>query len=100
MNINGVKQHPFGTEVNKCSLPLPTLALHAEDPLQIASAALSDEEAQHHDISSHQSHTGPVLSVGALVGIIVGSILGAALIVVAAIQLRASMTTSTENTPI
>jgi hypothetical protein len=98
MNINGVKQHPFGTEVDKCNVPLPTLALHAEDPLQTATAALSDEEAQHH-VSSHQSHTGqPVLSVGALFGIVVGSILGLTVIIVAAIQFRTKMTT--ENTPI
>jgi hypothetical protein len=97
MYINGVKQHPFGTEVDKCNVPLPALALQAEDPLHTASAALSDEEAQHHE-SSHHAYAGPVLSVGALVGIIVGSILGAAVIVVAAFQLRAKKTDS-EITP-
>jgi len=92
---NGVKQHPFGTEIEKCNLPLPALAL-SEDPIQSASAAISDETAQHHEVSSHSADTQ--LSVGALVGIIVGSILGAAVIVVAAFQLRAKKTDS-EITP-
>jgi hypothetical protein len=95
---NGVKQHPFGTETDKCNLPLPALVL-SEDPMQITSAAISDETAQHHEVSTHTHTEQSVLSVGALVGIIVGTILGAAVIVVVAIQLRAK-TTYSEIPPI
>jgi hypothetical protein len=98
MNINGVKQHPFGTELDKCDLSLPTQALSAEFTLSRTHAVLAEETAHHQSSSEHESHTEPVLSVGALIGIVVGSILGVAVIVVAAIQLRAK--TTTENTSI
>jgi hypothetical protein len=98
MNINGVKQHPFGTELDKCDLSLPTQALSAEFTSHRTHAVLAEETAHHQSSSEHESHTEPILSVGALVGIVVGSILGVAVIVVAAIQLRAK--TTTENTSI
>jgi len=99
MFINGVKQHPFGAETDKCDLPLPAQALNDEFSLRHTHSVLAEETAHHQLSSHHESHTEqPVLSVGALVGIVVGSILGVAVIVVAAIQLRAKMTT--ENTSI
>jgi hypothetical protein len=97
VNSNGVKLHPFGTELDKCDLSLPAQALSAEFSLHHRTHSLLAEETAYHQSSSeHESHTEPVLSVGALVGIVVGSILGVAVIVVAAIQLRAK--TTTENT--
>jgi len=88
-------QHPFGADTSKCNVPLPVLSLHAEDPIQNAVSLHAEEETQHHELLSNQSHAGQsVLSVGALVGIVVGSILGIAVIIVVAIQLRAANTPS------
>lgn len=83
-NPSGGSQHPFGTDTSKCNSPALSIN-SSEDPqdgpaLSIHADEVAQAQAQQHQQSSTQAEKS-LLSVSAIVGITVCSVLGAAVIV-------------------
>jgi len=80
MYEDGMEQHPFGSDLSKCS---------------VSSPRFDEEDTELFDLI-HRDHR-PILSVGAIVGIVVGIILAVALFVFVVHKIRSRIAARTLN---